>query len=181
MTMRCALPLAWCLALRAVDRNPDEVIRRVTEKVVASAAHIPNYTCVESVLRNYYWPAATLSRSCPVLMEQRQRPTPDLALRLAVTDRLHLDVTMTGTGEIFSWVGASQFSETSVAQMVGGPIRTGAFGGFLSVIFKQDVQRFNFRGSKEVGGRNLMEYSFEVAPENSSYKVRAPGSWVKSG
>ena len=89
-TMRWALLLAWCLALRAAERNPDEVIRRVTERVVASAAHIPNFTCVESVLRDYYWPtASTLPRSCPVLMEQRQHPAPDLSLRLAVTDRLH--------------------------------------------------------------------------------------------
>jgi hypothetical protein len=182
MTTRCALPLVWCLALRAVERNPDEVISRVTEKVVASAAHIPNYTCVESVVRNYYWPiASTLPRSCPILMEQRQHPTPDLALRLAVTDRLHLDVTMTQTGEIFSWVGATRFSDMPVAQMVGGPMQTGAFGGFLSVIFKQDVRKFTFQGNTKVDGQNLMEYSFEVAPENSSYTVRVPGSWVKSG
>lgn len=108
-------------------------------------------------------------------------PTPDLSLQLAVTDRLHLDVTMTRTGEIFSWVGARRFSDAPIDQMVQGPMGTGAFGGFLSIVFKQDVQKFTFRGNTEVDGRTLMGYSFEVAPEHSSYKVSYSGSWVKSG
>jgi hypothetical protein len=181
-TMRWALLLAWCLALRAAERNPDEVIRRVTERVVASAAHIPNFTCVESVLRDYYWPtASTLPRSCPVLMEQRQHPAPDLSLRLAVTDRLHLDVTMTRTREIFSWAGAKRFSDAPIDHLVEGPIVTGAFGGFLSIVFKQDVQKFSFEGTTELDGRSLMEYSFQVTPEHSSYRLKVAGSWVKSG
>ena len=51
-TMRCAVLLAWCLSIRAADRSPDEVIKRVTERVVASAAHIPSYTCVETIVGN---------------------------------------------------------------------------------------------------------------------------------
>ena len=100
--MRCAVLLAWCLSVRAAERNPDEVMKQVTERVVASVARIPSYTCVETIGREYYQPtAATLPRACPVLMELRQHPTPDLALRLAMTDRLRLDVTMIGPS--FSW------------------------------------------------------------------------------
>lgn len=175
--------MAWCLSVRAAERNPDEIIKRVTEQVVASAARIPSYTCVETIVREYYRPtAAILPRACPVLIEQRQHPTPDIALQLAMTDRLRLDVTMTGRGEIFSWVGASRFDDRSIFQMVGGPMVTGAFGGFLSVIFKQDVHKFTFeRGTEVEGGRRLMEYSFEVSRENSSYRVEIPGSSVKTG
>ena len=180
--MRCAVLLAWCLSVRAADRSPDEVIKRVTERVVGSAARIPSYTCVETIVREYYRPAAAiLPRACPVLMEQRQHPTPDIALQLAMTDRLRLDVTMTGRGEIFSWVGASRFDDRSIFQMVGGPMQTGAFGGFLSVIFKQDVRKFTFERSTEVEGRRLMEYSFQVPRNNSSYRVEIPGSSVKTG
>jgi hypothetical protein len=180
--MRCAVLLAWCLSVRAAERNPDEVMKQVTEKVVSSAERIPSYTCVETIVREYYRPTvAILPRSCPVLMEQRQHPTPDIALRLAMTDRLRLDVTMIERGEIFSWVGASRFDDRSIFQMVGGPMVTGAFGGFLSVIFKQDVHRFTFERSTEVEGRRQMEYSFKVARENSSYKVAIPGSSVKTG
>lgn len=177
-----ALLFAWCLTVRAAEPNPDEVIKRVTERVAATSARIPNYTCVESVIRDFYWPAvSTLPRSCTVLMEQRQHPTPDLSLELALTDRLHLDVTMTRTGEIFSWAGASRFNDVPLDRMVDGPIASGAFGGFLSIIFRQDVQKFTFIGNKEVDGRTLMEYSFEVAAEHSSYTVSYSGSRVKSG
>jgi hypothetical protein len=180
--MRCAVLLAWCLSIRAADRSPDELIKTVTERVVASAARIPSYTCVETIVREYYRPtAAILPRSCPVLMDQRQRPTPDITLQLAMTDRLRLDVTMTARGEIFSWVGASRFDDRSVFQMVAGPMVTGAFGGFLSIVFRQDVRKFTFERSTEVEGRRLMEYSFQVAAENSSYKTEIPGSSVKTG
>lgn len=179
---RCALLLGLCLALRAAEPNPDELIKRVTERVAAATARIPNYTCVESVVRDFYWPAASIPpQACTVIMEQRQHPVPDLSLTLAVTDRSHLDVTMTRTGEIFSWAGARRFSDTRLDEMVDGPITSGVFGGFLSIIFNQDVRQFTFRGNTESDGLTLMEYSFEVAPEHSSYKVNYSGSSVKSG
>jgi len=178
--MRCAVLLTWCLAVRAADRGPDEIIQRATDRVLASAEHIPSYTCVETVTREYYWPAAsTLPRACPVLMALRQHPTPDMVLRRAMSDRLRLDVTLTGKREIFSWVGASRFDDEPIDHLVGaGPIGTGAFGGFLKVIFKQDVKKFNFEGHAEVDGRSLMAYTFQVAKENSSYTVKVPNSWI---
>jgi hypothetical protein len=181
--MRCAVLLVWCLGVRAAERNPDEVMKQVTDRVLASAARIPSYTCVENVTREYYWPtASTRPRACPVLMQLRRHPTPDMVLRLAVSDRLRLDVTLTGTREIFSWVGASRFDDASIDHVVrNGPMGTGAFGGFLSVIFKQDVKRFSFVRQTKMDGRILMEYSFQVAKENSGYKVKVPDSWVYSG
>lgn len=181
-TMRCALLLGLCLALRAAEPDPDEVIKRVTERVAATTARIPNYTCVESVVRDFYWPAASIPpQACTVIMEERQHPVPDLSLRLAVKDRSRLDVTMTRTGEIFSWAGARRFSDTRLDQMVDGPITSGVFGGFLSIVFNQDVRQFTFKGNTEADGRTLMEYSFKVAPEHSSYKVNYSGLSVKSG
>jgi hypothetical protein len=182
MTMRGVVLVVACLAVRASERNSEEVIKRATERVVDSAARIPSCTCVETIAREYYRPTvATLPRSCPVLMKERQHPTPDLILRLAMTDRLRLDVTMTGRGEIFSWVGARRFDDRSIFQFVDGPMVTGAFGGFLAVIFKQDVHKFTFERTLEVDGRRLMEYSFHVAPENSSYKMEIFGSLAKAG
>jgi len=180
--MRSALFLACCLALHAVEPDPDEVIKRVTERVTATTARIPNYTCVESVVRDFYWPPAAIPpEPCPVIMEERRHPIPDIAPNLAVTDRWHLDVTMTRTGEIFSWAGARRFSDAPINQLVDGPISAGAFGGFLSIIFKQDVQKFTFKGNTDLNGRSLMEYSFDVPPEHSSYKVKYSGSLVSSG
>jgi hypothetical protein len=88
---------------------------------------------------------------------------------------------MTGTGEIFSWIGASRLSDAPINHLVDGPMVTGSFGGFLSIVFKQDVQKFNFEGTTEADGRSLMAYSFQVASEHSGYIVKVPGAWVRSG
>jgi hypothetical protein len=79
------------------------------------------------------------------------------------------------------WLGARQFDAGPLDPMVERLIMTGAFGGFLIVTFKRYVRQFNFAGSTHAAGRTLLEYSFQVASENSSYKVKIPGSSVKSG
>ncbi|HEY1242994.1 MAG TPA: hypothetical protein VGF16_20670 [Bryobacteraceae bacterium] len=88
---------------------------------------------------------------------------------------------MTRKGEIFSWAGARRFNDAAIDQMIDGPMASGAFGGFLSIVFRQDVKKFTFKGNTEVDGRNLMEYSFEVAAEHSSYRVLYFGSWLRTG
>jgi len=92
-----------------------------------------------------------------------------------------LEVALTGKGEIFSWLGASHFDYGGIDHLVTGPMGTGVFGGFLSVVFKQDVRTFNFEQNTELEGHSLTEYAFQVAPENSSYNVQIAGAWVKSG
>jgi hypothetical protein len=180
--MRCALIFTWAVGLAlGAAYDPPEVLRRATEKVLASAKEIPNYTCVENVSRDYLEPAAAaLPRACSVLLEQRQHPTPDLVLRLYSTDRLRLDVTMTGKGEIYSWSGASRFDDATIDHLVrSGPFGTGSFGGFLAVVFETDVKKFNFERSITAGDRTLMEYSFRVAQSDSHYTMKADNSWLR--
>jgi hypothetical protein len=163
------------------EHNPDEVLMRAIQKTLASARQIPNYTCVETVSRDYYAPLAVLlPRDCTVLLEQRRHPTPDLVLRRYSSDRLRLDVTMTNRGEIYSWPGASRFEDAGIDQVVRhGPIGTGSFGGIVDVVFKGDVKAFNFERTITVGDRTLMEYSFQVAQTGSHYSMKADNSWVR--
>jgi hypothetical protein len=180
--MRYALILFWAVGLAlGTEYDAREVLRRATEKVLASAREIPNYTCVETVSRDYLEPAAvSLPRACSVLLAQRQFPTPDLVLSLYSTDRLRLDVTMTRKGEIYSWSGASRFDDGTVDRVVrSGPFGTGSFGGFLAVVFETDVKKFNFERRITAGDRTLMEYSFQVAQSDSHYTVKADNSWLR--
>lgn len=127
--MRYALIFTWAVGIAVgAEYDPTEVLRRATGRVLSSAKEIPNYTCVETVSRDYLVPAAaSLPRACSVLLEQRQFPTPDLVLWLFSTDRLRLDVTMTRKGEIYSWSGASRFDDASVDHVVrSGPFGTGS-------------------------------------------------------
>jgi hypothetical protein len=180
LTMRYALILAFAVGLAyGADPDPVEVLTRATWKVLATTRNIPNYTCVETVSRQYFRPAAaTLPRACAALMEARRHRTLDLVLRRIATDRLRLDVAMTERGEIFSWVGASKFDDRSIDNVVrNGPMGTGLFGGTLSMIFESGV-KFTFLGKTELNGRSFFEYSFHVNRPDSRYKVKAGNSWV---
>lgn len=123
--MRYTLIFTFAARMAAgTDHDPAEVLVRATRKVLASVEHIPNYTCVETVNRQYLRPAANhLPRACAALLEVRRHPTLDMVLRGFATDRLRLDVAMTKTGEVFSWVGASRFDDVGVDQVVrNGPM-----------------------------------------------------------
>lgn len=181
--MRYALICVCAVGLAAATEHDQfEVLRLVTQKVLASVKDIPNYTCVETVSREFFRPAAaTIPRACNVLLEQRRHPTLDMVLLPTSTDRLRLDVTMAERGEIFSWVGASKFDDAGIDNVVrNGPISTGAFGGFLIAIFKTDAQKWTFERNTVVNGRSLMEYSFQVSKSDSHYKVKLDDSWVNT-
>ena len=182
--MRYAWIFAFALRLAAAaEHGPAEVLSRMTGKVMAGIRHIPNYTCVETVSRQYFRPAANrLPRACEEVLETRRHPTLDMVLRRFATDRLRLDVAMTQQGEIFSWVGASRFDDESIDHIVRhGPMGTGAFGAMLFVIFESDVKKFTFAGKKVVEGRSLFEYSFQVPMPESHYKVKVGKSWAYTG
>jgi hypothetical protein len=172
--------LAGAIACVGAGADPAEVLHRVTAKVRSRGARLPNYTCVETVRRDYYVPrAATLEQPCDKVLEERRHPGLAMALRPLLSDRLRLDVTMTTGGEIYSWVGASKFEDADISQVVHqGPIATGEFGALLKILFRRDAETFHFEKSLAAGGRNLLEYSFSVPEDDSGYVVKAGDGWV---
>ena len=172
-------PAAW---LPAAGRDPAAVLQGAAAKVIAAAEHLPNYTCVETVTRQFYRPmASTLPRACSVTLEQRKHPTPDMMLHPFLIDRLRLDVTMSGRGEIFSWAGASKFDDEGIDHVVRyGPMGSGAFGAFLIGVFR-DTASANFSREVSAGGRTLLEYAYHVPLSASKYKVKVENGWVNTG
>lgn len=159
--------------------DPQDVLVRVAAKLAVTEMRIPNFTCVETVTRDYYQPGMTLPRACSVLLEERKRRTKDLILRHLATDRLRLGVTMVRTGELFSWVGASNFDDKGIEHLVrDGPMGTGAYGAFLNLVFLEDAKKFMFERNLVSGGRNLLEYSFRASRFDSHYRVKLDKSWV---
>jgi len=111
--------------------DPRDLLGRVAAKLEATERRIPNFTCVETVTRDYYYPQESLQRTCSALLEQRKHRSKDLVLRHLSTDRLRLDVTIVGAGELFSWVGARNFDDKGIEHLIhDGPMRSGAFGHF---------------------------------------------------
>jgi hypothetical protein len=164
-----------CVAgLAHAGDDPLAALERATRGVLVSTRKIPNYTCVETVERRYYQPmGATLKRACSVILEQRKHPTLDLQLHLESTDRLRFDVAMLTRGEMFSWVGASKFEDEGIVRLVhSGPIATGAFGSFLTLVFGQDVKQFQFLRGVPESGRGLLEFGFDVPAADSHYRIQ---------
>ena len=183
MVHREAVRAVCCALLLASGAAAQPAVAELTNHVIAQArqraARLPNYTCVETVARDYYKPvASTLPRSCPVLAELRQHRTPDMELKWTWTDRLRLDVAMTERGEIHSWVGASRFEDGDIDRVVtNGPIGTGAFGGFLAMIFSGGVESIRYLGKRD----GLHEFSFRIDKAASNYRVKAGDSWAMVG
>jgi hypothetical protein len=181
LTHSSILVALWSIAdaQPSSSADPQDVLARVAAKLEATERRIPNFTCVETVTRDYYQPASTLPRACSVLLEERKRRTKDLILRHLATDRLRLDVTMVRTGELFSWVGARNFDDKGIEHLVrDGPVGSGAYGTFLKLVFLQDVKEFVFERNLVSGGHNLMEYSFRVNRSDSHYRVKLENSWI---
>ncbi len=181
--MRWLLILACCVAAGAADSDPALVLLRASIKARVRAATLPNYTCVQTVTRDFYREKVQgQAKTCGALLEARQHPLEDAGIQLILTDRLRLDVTLTSHGEIYSWVGASKFEDSGINAVVQqGPISTGSFGAMLAIVFAQDPKTFQYLGTTQQDGRTLLEYSFQEPEADSRYKVKTRDSWINSG
>jgi len=164
--------------LNAADRDPATVWKEAAARVAANSSRAMDYTCVQTVERHYYRAVAARPQSCPPVSREFRDPRQSAALQLFSTDRLRLDVTLVQAGELYSWVGASRFEDEGIVSVVNqGPIGSGSFGAFLNLIFWRDAKQFNFEGQKLVDGRDVMEFSFGVAREDSHYRLKTTRSW----
>ena len=149
----------------AAEPDPAEVLQRATAKVLLTGQRIPNYTCVQTVNRNYLRAAKTQPGVCDPSL-------PPALYRRVAADRLRLEVTMTEGGEIFSWAGAPNFETAGIGQVVNaGSIGSGTFAGFLTSAFRENGGKLTFLRNLIVEGRRLVEYSFQVPEAESNYRI----------
>src|SRR5579871_529839 len=165
------------------DVDPVELLMRLRDRVLEHAVQLPKHTCVETIERQRFEPAAGRSgKSCDNILASRQQQTFQSRLRLDTTDRLRLDVAIAPEHEIFSWAGAAKFDEREIDELIPhGAIGTGSFASFLLATFADRSPQFIYEGDRNDGGRTMMEYSFSVAREDSHYRVKAGREWVITG
>jgi hypothetical protein len=174
-------------------RDPMEVLAQARAGIVAIMKRLPRYTCVQTVERKSFGVVrtgrgATPPKMCPQIVFEKNSGRS--AVQLVLMDRLRLDVAVSASGEIYSWVGASQFDSRPLAEMIGGGVvSTGAFGTYLVDVFENPAAAYRFVRKTSAGARVLFEYAYRVAAENSHYEVGIPGavnggmlgSWYKAG
>ncbi|MGA3095628.1 MAG: hypothetical protein ABSF25_04160, partial [Bryobacteraceae bacterium] len=108
-------------ACAAAERDAVNVLARFGEMVRGNASHIPNFTCVETIERQYYRARlSTAPRNCDDLAAEKKKRGYKLTLESA--DRLRLDVRAGITAEMYSWPGANRFDDRDLWDIIGyGP------------------------------------------------------------
>jgi len=165
----CALLLAVATAASTADPDAEELFRQTRDKVLDNARRMPRYTCVETISRTQYHPPDE-PENCESLAAGRQITRG----RLAVRDRLRLDVAVVDGGEIFSWAGAGKFETHDVDKLVGdGASGSGEFGSFLASVFGGAPDAIRYAGLHNDLAQ--FEYNVPVAKSNYRYRTTGPG------
>jgi len=112
-----------------------------------------------------------------------QRSTKADLLTLQATDRLRLDVQVSGGTEIEAWAGDSHFGNGTMLSLIQGPFGfgTGGFGNFLTDIFTGAGVKLSFEGEETVDSLTLFRYRFQISREFSHYMLHAGSEWLVTG
>jgi hypothetical protein len=152
----CAIGL-WC---GQTGRDPNQLLEQARAKLQALTRLLANYTCIETVDRQYFQRAAG-------------------SLRLESSDRLRFEVTVADDRELLSRPGATRFDPRDIDSIVRfGPIGTGSFGAYLIGVFDNPGAVFRYVGESPLDNRTMLEYQYQVPLEASRYRVKAGASWL---
>jgi hypothetical protein len=165
----------------AAQQNPNELLSRVSRKIVETVNRLPKYVCTQTVERKQSAPAAPAGgKSCSELATERKLRR--MKLNLLQSDRLRLDVASGPLTEMYSWVGQKSFSDRRLGALVNSGITsTGGFAGFLTVIFGGvDSPESSYMSDAFDEGRRLLEFGFRVPLEHSHYTYRNGELQVKA-
>jgi hypothetical protein len=147
------------------------LLLEVRKKVMLTVDRLPKYLCTETIDRSSFRPSVNvIGRSCDDLASRKKEQ--GWSMRQYSSDRLRLDVAISGNSEMYSWAGEARFHDRSLADLVGGgATSTGAFASFLTAIFGTDAADFTYDGDAKADGRALVAFGFRVPLEKSGYRI----------
>jgi hypothetical protein len=169
--------LLWPIAHALLAQQPVDSTRmlvRARDVLVERDRRLPDYTCVQTVDRQYFKRrAANDAQSC----SQIAALSPDTLL-LQSTDRLRLELKVSHGEEIGSWPG-SRFTASSIFDLIGnGPYGTGMLGSFIADIFIDGHATYTYAGDNSAGP--VYVYNYQVPAQSSHYHVKAGSQWPVS-
>src|SRR5437763_548801 len=156
---------------QAID--PIVAVQHTRERLLADLDRMPRYTCVQTITRTYYDARSRFhGSSCSSLIANNARKLPAFGW-----DRLRLEVAWVDGSNVFSWVGAPRFANDNLEKLAGeGPLGSGDFGILLHEILLRTT--LNFQREQGINGQRLLEYSYDMPLEKSSYKVKTTDGWT---
>ena len=133
-------------------QEPEGLLDRFLNRMKSELGRLPDYVCTQTIER--------FSRT------SAERPWQNV-------DTLRFDVAFVGNKELYGRPGERRFQSRTLAEIVGkGTTSTGQLGVLAKHVFLTSTARFSYKGASEQDGRRMHEYSYEVAPERSSYRLR---------
>ncbi len=160
--------------------DPNAVLEQARARLRQMAESLEKYVCIETVDRASYQriPPADAPAS-PGGQPACSPASMAGALRLASTDRVRFEVTVSQGRELHSWPGATRFDARDVDELVrDGPVSTGAFGAYLASIFDRPGVTFQFIGEHQANGKAMLEYGYSTPLEASRLEIRVGTAWL---
>lgn len=158
LVLLCWMLLSALVVRAQYDTNrpltaEDIRIARIQVVVSEMLAHMPNFTCVQTIERS-----------------QRQLQTKKYQL----LDTVRLEVALVDGKELYAWPGSPKFEERDIRDMVGGTgaIGTGDFALHAKSIFLSGSAKFDYAGTETINGRQAFKYHYHVPMEGSRYLMR---------
>ena len=161
MPSRALLLLALAAPLCAQSLSPELppgvlLGARIRERVKQRFAHMPEYTCLE-----------TLHRFTGVVGKNAPKQI----------DTVRMEVLVGGGEELFDSPGGHTFNESNPGKFIAsGFIGNGMFAGYLENIFMLGYGLFQYRGEDDLEGRRAARFDFRVPSLQSGTVVEVPGA-----
>jgi len=143
----------WVGSLAWGYDEPEGPLERFLVQIKGDLERLPDYVCSLSVER--------FARSSSEQAWEK-------------IDTLHFETALVAGRELYGFPGQRRFQDRPLAELVGrGTVGTGQFALVAKHLFLSSIAQFTYRGENTQGRRTRYEYSFDVPPNRSSYKVRA--------
>jgi hypothetical protein len=129
---------------------------RIRQRVKQRFAHIPEYTCLETLHRF----TGVASKNAPKQI-----------------DTVRMEVLVAGREELFDSPGGRNFKESNPGKFIAsGFIGNGMFAGYLENIFMLGNGLFQYRGEDDLEGRRAARFDFRVPSLLGGTVVEVPGA-----
>ena len=147
----------------AQDIAPEVLLlSRVRDRVREELAHLPNYTCMETM--------------------QRFRKGAGPKETPKAFDIVRLEVLYADGKELYASPGDRRFLDDDPAKFIGsGMIGTGMFASWLRTLFVGNQATFTWRGPERAAGHRSVRWDFRVPAMWSGYTLTVAGVSGKAG
>jgi len=170
MLLLCALLMFAMPASSAQEDDGTAILQQVRLKVADQVKRSANYTCVQTIDREYFRAVKTEAEGC-------EHGSKDDRRKEVMDDHLRLDIAVSQGSEIYAWHGSSSFSSAGILELIhSGPVSSGSFIGYLDNIFLNAGILFEFQGRVNRNGLEVFAFNYSVPLAVSRHRVHGSGA-----